>query len=205
MHPFLCRPILAASLRAGPAAAQLTSWNIDSGHSNAQFAVRHMMVTNVRGQFGRMSGTVQWDPKDLAKTAVETTIDATTIDTRNAKRDAHLKSPDFFDVEKFPSLAFKSVKVDRAGEGRLRIAGELTIHGVTKPVVLDVEGPTPEIKGPGGRARMGASATTRINRKDFGLQWNRPLEAGGWVVGDEVSITIDVELIQQSATAGPSN
>ena len=191
---------------AAPAAAQLSTWDIDGNHSNAQFSVRHMMVTNVRGTFGRMSGTVQWDPQDLSKTAIEATIDATTIDTRNGKRDAHLKSADFFDVEKFPALTFKSAKAERAGEGRLNLTGDLTIHGVTRQVVLAVEGPTPEIKGPGGRARMGASAAVKINRKDFGLRWNRALEAGGWVVGDAVTITIDVELIQKPApTSGSAN
>ncbi len=162
-----------------------------------------MMVTNVRGAFGRMTGAVQWDPKDLAKTAVDVTIDATTIDTRNGKRDAHLKSPDFFDVEKFPSLTFKSAKAERAGEGRLKITGDLTIHGVTKSVALDVEGPTPEIAGQGGRARMGAAAAAKISRKDFGLLWNRPLEAGGFTVGDEVTITIDLELIKAAPAPAP--
>ncbi len=198
-------PILLVCALAAPAAAQLSSWDIDSVHSNAQFAVRHMMVTNVRGEFGKMTGTVQWDPKDLAKAALDVTIDATTINTRNGKRDAHLKSADFFDVEKFPILTFKSTKVERAGEGKLNLTGDLTIHGATRPVVFAVEGPTPEIKGPGGRPRMGASATAKINRKDFGLEWNRPLEAGGWVVGDEVTITIDVELIKKTEPTSGSN
>jgi polyisoprenoid-binding protein YceI len=136
---------------------------------------------------------------------VDVTIDTTTIDTRNAKRDAHLRSADFFDVEKFPAITFKANKAERAGEGALKIPGDLTIHGVTKAVVLNVEGPTPEIKGPGGRPRMGASATTKINRKDFGLLWNRPLEAGGFVVGDEVTITIDVELVKRTEPTSGSN
>jgi len=190
------RQLLAAVALAGGLSAQPAVWNIDSVHSNAQFAVRHLMVSNVRGEFAKLGGTVTWDPKDLAQTRIDVTIEAASIQTRNGKRDAHLKSPDFFDVEKFPTLTFQSRQAAQAGTGRAKVTGDLTIHGVTKQVVLDVEGPTEAIQEAGGRSRVGAAATARINRKDFGLVWNRVLDGGGVAVGDEVSITIDVELVK---------
>ena len=177
--------------------AQAATWEIDSAHSSAQFSVRHMMVSNVRGGFGKVTGTIEFDPANPAAAAVDVTIDATTVDTRNVKRDADLKSPNFFDVEKFPTITFKSKKAEKLGEAKFRIVGDLTIHGVTKEVALDVDGPSPEVKAQ-GRSRIGASATTKINRKDFGLMWNRPIETGGVVVGDDVAITIDVELTRRS-------
>jgi polyisoprenoid-binding protein YceI len=178
--------------------AQPVTWNIDSAHTAAQFSVKHMMVSTVRGGFGKVTGKVTFDPKNPGKdSSVDVTIDATAIDTREPKRDAHLKSPDFFDVEKFPTLTFKSTKVESAGAGKLKVTGDLTIHGVTKSVVLNVEGPAPELKDQRGGARTGATATATINRKDFGLTWNRAVEAGGVVVGDEVSITIDVEMLRK--------
>jgi polyisoprenoid-binding protein YceI len=191
----------AALTLSAPAGAQ-TVWKIDTAHSAAQFSVRHMMVSNVRGQFNTTTGSVTWDGKDLSSAVVDVTIDATSIDTREPKRDAHLKSPDFFDVAKYPTLTFKSTKVEPSGQGRLRITGNLTIHGVTRSVVLEVTGPTPVIKDPYGMLRAGASATTTINRKDFGLLWNANLDAGGVVVGDEVSITIDLELTSKAAEPG---
>lgn len=181
-----------------PSVAEVATWSVDPAHSGAHFSVRHMMVSNVRGEFGKISGAAQFDPKDPTVGSVEITIDATSINTRNPKRDAHLRSADFFDVEKFPTITFKSKKVELASPGRLKVTGDLTIHGAAREVVLDVEGPTPEIKDAQGRVRTGATATTRVNRKDFGLLWNRPLEAGGWVVGDEVAITVDVELIRKA-------
>lgn len=190
------RLLLAGLAGVWLAPAQVGTWEIDPVHSNAQFSVRHMMVSNVRGEFGTTRGTIQWDPADPGKTVIDVTIDAATIVTRNGKRDAHLKSADFLEVEKHPAITFRSTKVERAGEGKLQVTGDLTIRGVTKPVALSVEGPTPEVKAQ-GRARMGASATTKINRKDFGLVWNRPLETGGLLVGDEVGITIDVELMKK--------
>lgn len=172
-------------------------WQIDTAHSAVQFAVRHLMVSTVRGQFGRLTGTVRWDPANPATASVQAEVDVATIDTREPKRDAHLKSPDFFDAEKFPKMTFRSTGLSSAGPGRWKLAGELTIRGVTRPVVFDVEGPTPPVKGPDGRLRTGATATARISRKEFGITWNRVLETGGVAVGDEVSITVDVELIQR--------
>jgi len=167
------------------------TYTIDSAHSSAGFSVRHMMVSNVRGQFSKVAGTIVYDEKNLDASKVDATIDVTTINTREEKRDAHLKSPDFFDVEKFNTMTFKSTSFYREN-GKVMVKGDLTIHGVTKPVVLTVDGPSPEVKGMGGY-RVGASATTTINRKDFGLTWNRALEAGGVVVGDEVQVTVDIE------------
>ncbi len=168
---------------------------IDSVHSSAQFSVRHMMVSNIRGEFGKVTGTVEFDGKDLETIRVEATIDATTIDTREADRDKHLRSADFFDVEHHPTLSFKSKKAEPLSDGHFSLMGDLTIRGVTREVVLEVEGPTPSIKDPWGNVRRGVSATTQINRQDFGLKWNGVLEAGGVLVGDEVSINIDIEMI----------
>jgi polyisoprenoid-binding protein YceI len=161
-----------------------------------------MMVATVRGEFANTKGTVRWDGKDLASAVVEATIDATTINTREPKRDAHLRSADFFDVEKFPTLTFKSTKVEPVSPGRLRMTGDLTIHGVTRSVVFDVEGPTQAIKDNRGNQRVGASATATINRKDFGLTWNAAIETGGVVVSDEVKILLDVALTQPPAGSG---
>lgn len=171
------------------------TWEIDSVHSSAQFSVRHMMVSNIRGEFGKVTGTVEFDGKDLETIRVEATIDATTIDTREADRDKHLRSADFFDVEHHPTLSFKSKKAEPLSDGHFSLMGDLTIRGVTREVVLEVEGPTPSIKDPWGNVRRGVSATTQINRQDFGLKWNGVLEAGGVLVGDEVSINIDIEMI----------
>jgi polyisoprenoid-binding protein YceI len=152
------------------------------------------MVSNVRGSFSKVSGTLLIDEKDLTKSSVEATIDTSTINTQEPDRDKHLRSADFFDVEKHPTITFKSKKVEKAGKDRLRVIGDLTIRGVTKQVVLDVEGPTAAIKDPRGNLKRGATATTKVNRQDFGVAWNRTLEAGGVVVGDQVSITIELEL-----------
>jgi polyisoprenoid-binding protein YceI len=192
----------AAGLVAGPVFAQQGTWIIDGALSAAQFSVRHMMISNVKGEFTTTSGTVKWDSKDLSTAVVEATIDAASISTREPKRDAHLKSPDFFDVAKFPTLTFKSTKVEPAGQGKLRMTGNLTIHGVTKPVVFEVNGPTPVVKDPYGNQRVGASATATINRRDFGLVWNAALETGGVVVGEQVTITLDVEMTFKAA--GPT-
>ena len=175
---------------AAPAFAQQV-WEIDPAHSSSGFAVRHMMVSTVRGSFGKTTGTVTYDGKDASTLKVDATIDATTINTGVEKRDGHLKSPDFFDVEKFATITFKSTKAEKAADGKLKVTGDLTMHGVTKSVTLDVE-VTPEVKTPMG-PRVGATATTTINRKDFGLGWNKVIEAGGVAVGEEVKITIDVE------------
>ncbi len=167
-------------------------YKIDSAHSAAEFSVRHMMVSNVRGQFSKVSGTITYDAANLGASKVDAVIDTATVDTREPKRDAHLKSPDFLDVEKYPAMTFKSSRLERSGD-HLLIKGDLTIRGVTKPVTLTVDGPSPEIKDPYGNLRFGASATTHISRKEWGLVWNAAMESGGVVVGDDVTITLDIE------------
>ena len=173
-----------------------TTWNIDPVHSVAEFKVKHMMISNVKGQFTGIKGALALDEADLANSHVETTLDAASINTREAQRDAHLKSADFFDVEKFPTLSFKSTRVSRVKNGELAVAGDLTIHGITRNVVFNVEGPTAPGKDPWGNVRVGLSATTKINRKDFGLTWNAALETGGILVGDDVTITLDVQFVK---------
>ena len=184
---------------AACAAAQSDTWQIDPAHSAAQFTIRHMMISNVKGDFGKMSGTVQYDPADVTKTGIDATIDAASINTRVEGRDKDLRSPNFFDVEKYPTLTFKSKRVESAGGGKLKLVGDLTMHGTTREVTMDVDGPTPAIKDPRGNMHMGASAATKINRKDFGLTWNRALDGGGVVLSDEVAIVIDVELVKHAA------
>jgi polyisoprenoid-binding protein YceI len=174
-------------------------YQIDPAHSAAQFKVRHMMIANVKGEFTKVSGTVTADPSDPSATQIRAVIDASSISTRDEQRDGHLKSADFFDVAKFPSIAFQSSKVLPTGPDSFEVVGDLTIHGVTQPVPLTVEEVTPEAKDPWGNLRRGATAKTKVNRKDFGLQWNVALEAGGFLVGDDIEITIDVELIRQAA------
>jgi polyisoprenoid-binding protein YceI len=193
---------LAVAAFASSAAAQVSAWQIDPNHSAAQFSVRHMMISTVRGAFTKMSGTVQYDPAELSKIVVEVTIDAASVDTRNDGRDKDLRSPNFFDVDKFPNLSFKSTHAEAAGPGKIKLTGDLTIHGVTKQVTFDVDGPSPPIKDPRGSLHMGASATTVINRKDFGLMWNNMVEGVGAIVSDNVTITLDVELVHRAAPAG---
>ncbi len=173
-----------------------TTWNIDPVHSVAEFKVKHMMISNVKGQFAALEGVLALDETDLASSHVEASIDATSINTRDAQRDEHLKSADFLDVAKFPKLFFKSTHISRAGAGELAVAGDLTIHGVTRKVVFTVEGPTAPAKDPWGNTRRGLSATTKINRKDFGLTWNTALETGGILIGDEVTITLDIQFVK---------
>ena len=185
---------LAAAL-ALPASAGTTTWQIDPMHSSAQFAVTHLMLSTVRGEFHGLKGTLSLDDKDITKSTVEVTIDVNSVDTQEPNRDAHLKSPDFFDVAKYPTLTFKSTKVEQVSPGELKVTGDLTIHGVTKQVVLNVSGPKTPIKDPMGMQRTAVSATAKINRQDFGVSWKKTLDSGGVVVSDEVRITIDVELI----------
>lgn len=185
----------AAFLVMTPTFAFASTWNIDPDHSSVAFKVRHLMVSNVKGSFGKVAGVVNVDDKEITKSTVTATIDTKSLDTGVAKRDTHLKSPDFLDVEKYPTMTFVSTKITSSGKN-LRVQGDLTLHGVTRPVVLEVEGPTGEIKDPMGNLRRGASASTKINRKDFGIVWNKVLEAGGVAVGDEVVINIEVELIK---------
>ncbi len=178
-----------------PQTATTTTWNIDPVHSVAEFKVKHMMISNVKGQFTGVSGTLKLDEANISNSSIEASIDAASINTREPQRDAHLKSADFFDIEKFPTLTFKSTGVSRK-DSELAVAGELTIHGVTRKVVFDVEGPTAPGKDPWGNTRIGLSATTKINRKDYGLTWNAALETGGILVGEDVTITLDVEFVK---------
>ena len=171
------------------------TWKIDPAHSNAQFVVRHMMITNVRGGFSGMQGTVVYDPDDLNASSVDVTIDKNTLSTGDATRDTHVKSADFLDVENYPTITFKSKKITKDGDG-LKIIGDLTMHGVTKEVALNVDGPTEEQKDPWGNIRVGASATTKIKRSDFGLTWNAALETGGIMLGDDIKLELDVSLIK---------
>ena len=172
-----------------------TNWKIDPAHSSAQFVVRHMMITNVRGGFSGLQGTVVYDPADLSSSSVDVTIDANTLSTGDANRDAHVKSAEFLDVENYPTITFKSKSISRDGDD-LKVKGDLTVHGVTKEVVLNVDGPTEEQKDPYGNTRVGASATTKIKRSDFGLTWNATLETGGIMLGDDLKLEVDVSLIK---------
>jgi polyisoprenoid-binding protein YceI len=173
-----------------------TTWNLDPVHSVAEFKVKHMMISNVKGQFTGITGVLTLDENDIAGSRVEATIDASTINTREAQRDAHLKSADFFDVEQFPTLGFRSKQVKRTGDDELAVTGDLTIHGVTRQVTFQVEGPTAAGKDPWGNTRIGLSAATKINRRDFGLTWNAALETGGILVGEDVTITLDLEFVK---------
>jgi polyisoprenoid-binding protein YceI len=173
-----------------------TTWNIDPVHSVAEFKVKHMMISNVKGQFPKVAGALTLDESDLTNSRVDASIEAASIETRDPQRDAHLKSADFFDVEKFPTLSFKSTGVRLVRDGELAIEGNLTIRGVTRKVFFSVEGPTPPANDPWGNTRVAVSATTKINRKDFGLTWNAALETGGILVGDEVTITLDVQFVK---------
>ncbi len=188
---------ITALVLALPAEVPAGTWELDSAHTGVQFKVRHLMVSYVRGDFEKVSGEIVYDEQDVSKSSADITIDAASINTRVAKRDKHLRSPDFLDVAKHPSITFKSKKVEKAGNGKLKMTGDLTIRGATREVVLEVEGPTPPIKDLQGKTRVGGIASTRINRKDFGLTWNKALETGGVVVGDEVEITIDIEILKE--------
>lgn len=186
-----------------PALAELSTYKIDSAHSSANFSVRHMMISNVKGDFSKVTGTVEYDPKKPADSKVEATIDMDTVDTRDANRDKHLKSPDFFDTAKYPTMTFKSKKVVAKGK-HLEVTGDLTLHGVTKEVVLHVDGPSDEISDGHGNLKRGASATAKINRQDFGVQWNKNLDGGGLAVSDDVDISLDVEFGKAKVAAAPS-
>jgi polyisoprenoid-binding protein YceI len=186
--------VFGAVVLAFPSLVLADTWQIDPPHSSAQFSVRHMGISTVRGAFTKVSGGVEYDPSDLAKTSVNVTIDAASVDTRVEMRDNHLRSADFLDVAKYPTLTFRSKKVESAGPGKLKVTGDLTIHGVTKTAVLDVDGPSDSIKDPRGGLHMGASATTKINRQDFGVS-GVPV-----MVGDDISITIDVEMTKPAAS-----
>ena len=190
---------MLAALLTIPAPAATTTWQIDPLHTAAGFAVKHLMIATVRGQFKGVTGTVTWDDQDVSKSTVDVTIDATTVDTGEPKRDADLKSDHFFEVAKYPTITFKSNKVEPISAGKLKITGDLTIHGITKEVVLDIEGPSGAIKDQWGKTRVAANATTKVNRQDFGVKWNANIDGGGVVVSDEVIITIDLEMTKSVA------
>ena len=190
---------ILAMLLALPAGAANTTWKIDPAHSAAHFSVRHLGISNVRGDFTKIAGAAQLDDQDVTKSTVEVTIDASSVDTRVADRDKDLRSERFFDVANYPTLTFKSKKVEQVAEGKLKVTGDLTIRGVSKEVVLEVEGPTAPIKDPWGNQRTGVTGSTKINRQDFGVKWNAKLDNGGVVVGDEVTITFDVELVKAAS------
>ncbi|HXN40769.1 MAG TPA: YceI family protein [Myxococcaceae bacterium] len=195
MHPAL--NAVAVQLLLVPSVVFASTWEIDSAHSEAVFAVKHMMVSTVRGKLGKVSGTVQIDDKDVTKSTVEAAVDVNGIDTGEPSRDNHLKSPDFFDVAKYPTITFKSTRIKKGAGNQLMVTGDLTMHGVTKPVTLAVTYSPTEAKDPQGHIKRGASATARVNRKDFGLNWNKALETGGVIVGDNIDITLDVELTKK--------
>jgi polyisoprenoid-binding protein YceI len=195
---FAAAAILTAAF-AFQASAATTTWKIDPAHTAAQFAVKHMMISTVRGEFKGVTGTIVWDDQDVSKSSVDVTIDAKTVNTGEEKRDQDLRSANFFEVDKYPTLTFKSKKVESAGAGKLKVTGDLTMHGVTKEVVLEVEGPSAAVKDPWGNTRSAAGATTKLNRQDFGVKWNANLDGGGVVVSDTVTITIDLEMTKQAA------
>lgn len=187
--------VVGTAILAISAAAQTETWQLDPPHSAAQFSVRHMGISTIRGTFTKLSGTVQYDPNDVSKTSMDVTIEAASLDTRVDMRDNDLRSEHFFDVQKYPTITFKSKRVVSAGPDKLKITGDLTIRGVTKQVVLDVDGPSKPFKDPKGKVHMGASATAKINRMDFGVS------ADPGMIGDDIAITIDVELVK-AAQAG---
>jgi len=191
----------ASRLSPTPAPARAATWDIDTSHANAGFKVRHLMVSHVRGHLGPVTGTIVIDEQDLARSRVDVTIDARGIDSREPKRDEHLRSADFLDVANHPTVAFRSTRVEApsGAGGDLRVTGDLTIRGVTRPVTLEVDGLPPAIKDPWGNSRRGVSARARINRSDWGLKWNLAIEAGGVVVGDEVAIEIDAEIVARKS------
>ena len=189
---------VAALVFSLPVAVSAGTWELDPAHTGVHFKVRHLMVSHVRGEFEKVSGKIVYDEQDISRSSAEITIDAASISTRVAKRDDHLKSPDFLDVAKYPRIVIRSKKVEKAGAGKLLMTGDLTIRGVTREVALEIEGPTAGIKDLQGNTRVGGSASTKINRRDFGLTWNRTIETGGVVVGDEAEITIDIEIVKEA-------
>jgi polyisoprenoid-binding protein YceI len=176
----------------------ITTWNVDSTHSVVEFKVKHMMISNLKGHFTGVAGTLSLDEADLTQSSVEAAIEIASIHTLDAGRDAHLKAEDFFDVEQFPTMQLKSTHIAVKSDGELVVTGDLTIKGVTRSVKFAVEGPSPATKDPWGNTRIGLAATTKINRKDFGLTWNAALEAGGLMVSEDVSITLDLQFVKQA-------
>lgn len=196
--PSASKTAAAKPAKTAKAAETATAvWKIDGAHSNVDFSVRHLMISNVKGHFTKVSGNVDYDGKDLKSLKIDASIEIASVDTGEKGRDEHLRGADFFDAAKFPTMTFKSKKVKSAGKGKFAVTGDLTMKGVTKEVTLDVEGPTEQIKDMQGGTRVGASATTKINRKDFGISFNKALDNGSSVVGDDVKVSIEVEAVKQ--------
>lgn len=196
--------IIAAQASMPAFAAGGDIWNIDPRHSSAHFIVKHMMISNVGGDLGHITGTVEYNGKDLTKATVKANIDASSIDTHEPNRDAHLKSPDFLNVDKFPSISFRSKKVEPEEKGKFKLIGDLTICGITKEVALDAEGPSAPIKDPHGNTRIGVSADAVINRKDFGINFNKTIDNGGALVGDDIKVELNIEMTQALRAAQPA-
>lgn len=196
MQKFAAAVLLSSGL-AWAGTSYAATFDIDPAHTSAQFAVKHLVVSTVRGTLGKVTGTVSLDESDPSKSSVEATIDAQAIDTREAKRDEHLRSPDFLDTAKYPTITFKSKKVAAAGADKYLVTGDLTIKGVTKETVLEVEGSPKPFTDPFGNTKLGGVAHAKINRKDFGVNWSKTMDGGGLVVGDQVDITIDIELVKK--------
>jgi polyisoprenoid-binding protein YceI len=196
-------PFLLALAAPALALAEAATFHLDPAHTQSTFAVRHLVISTVRGEFKKTTGTARIDDQDPSKSSVDVTIDAASIHTREDKRDDHLRSPDFFDVAKYPTITFKSTKVEKLGGDKYKVTGDLTMRGTTKPVVLDTT-LTSEIKDPMGNARRGAQATTKVNRRDYGLNWSKMIEAGP-VVGDEITIEINAELVKQASGVQPAS
>jgi len=190
-------PVIALLVFFIPVFTYAATWQMDPDHSSFQFKIRHLTVSNVKGDFSKSRGVVMIDDQNITHLKVEVFIDAASINTGHAQRDEHLRGPDFFEVTKYPTITFVSKKVIKTEPNRLKVVGDLTIHGVTREITVDVEGPTPEVKDPWGNFRRGATATAKINRRDFGLTWNKVLDSGGLVVGDEVNIYVEVELVRK--------
>jgi polyisoprenoid-binding protein YceI len=193
MKRVLAAAAFAASIALSFSPALASEWKIDPAHSGAQFQVIHLGITKVDGVLGPITGTIHMDDKDVTKSTVEVSIDVTQISTQNAQRDGHLKSPDFFDVAKFPTATFKSTKVEKAGKGKLKVTGDLTMHGITKPVTLAVDGPSAQVKDMMGGTRVALNATTKLNRKEWDLNWNKVMTGGELLVSDDVNVMLPVE------------
>jgi len=190
-------PMMVLLFLAIPIFTDAATWQVDLAHSSFQFKIRHLTVSNVKGDFNKFQGVANIDDQNISHLKVEVAIDVASVNTGHAQRDEHLRGPDFFDVTKYPTITFVSKKVNKTDTNRLKVIGDLTLRGVTREVTVDLEGPTPEVKDPWGNFRRGVTATTKINRRDFGLTWNKVLDTGGLVVGDEVDIYIEVELIRK--------
>jgi polyisoprenoid-binding protein YceI len=190
-------PMMALFFLVVPILSDAATWQMDPAHSSFQFKIRHLTVSNVKGDFSKFQGIAIIDDQNITQLKVEVAIDAASVNTGHAQRDEHLRGSDFFDITKYPTITFVSKKVIKTDANRFKVIGDLTLRGVTREITVDVEGPTPEVKDPWGNFRRGATGSTKINRRDFGITWNKVLDTGGLVVGDEVNITIEVELVRK--------